>query len=285
MDFSVSVIVPTFNRSTTLPRALQSILVQSHKPHEILVIDDGSSDETETLIARAFPEVIYIRQRHQGVSAARNRGIQMATGNWIAFLDSDDEWLPTKLEKQIAALKAHPDYRICHTNEIWIRQGKRVNPKKKHQKYGGHIFVHCLPLCIISPSSVLLQRQLFGELGTFDEQLPACEDYDLWLRICAVYPVLYLEEPLIVKHGGHTDQLSRQFWGMDRFRIYALEKILQTGQLSTVYQIAALKEILRKISIYLQGARKRDRLEEVQRYQQKYEQYQQWLHRLTRTIS
>ncbi|NOX38501.1 MAG: glycosyltransferase family 2 protein [Calditrichaeota bacterium] len=283
MDYRVSVIVPTFNRSSTLPRALQSIMNQTLPPHEIIVIDDGSSDETETIVTRDFPEVIYFRQDHRGVSAARNRGIQMATGNWIAFLDSDDEWLPTKLEKQVGALKANPDYRICHTNEIWIRRGRRVNPKKKHQKYGGHIFVHCLPLCIISPSSVLLHRHLFTELGMFDEQLPACEDYDLWLRICAVYPVLYLEEPLIVKHGGHEDQLSRQFWGMDRFRIYALEKILRTGELPKAYQIAALKEILRKISIYLQGARKRQRWEEVQRYQQKYDQYQEWLQRIDKT--
>ncbi len=271
--FPISVVIPTYNRAAVLPRAVESVCRQTLPPKEIIVVDDGSTDETAKLIAEKFPHVVSIRQKHQGVSGARNRGIRAATGEWIAFLDSDDEWLPRKLETQVRALQAHPDYRICHTNEIWIRRGRRVNPKKKHRKYGGYIFRHCLPLCVISPSSVLIHRDVFRELGLFDEQLPACEDYDLWLRFCAHYPILYLEMPLIIKYGGHEDQLSRRFWGMDRFRIYALEKIIQSTVLSEADRAAALKELLRKIQIYLQGARKRQRIREVKRYEEKRRRY------------
>ncbi len=101
--------------------------------------------------------------------------------------------------------------RVCHTDEIWIRNGRRVNARKKHGKKGGWIFQHCLPLCAMSPSSIMIHRDVFTALGGFDERLPACEDYDLWLRITARYPVLFTRQPLIEKYGGHDDQLSRKY--------------------------------------------------------------------------
>lgn len=269
----ISVIIPTFNRAKTLPRALESIRRQTYPPSEIILIDDGSTDETPRVIARQFPEVRYIRQENRGVSSARNTGIKAAVGEWIAFLDSDDEWLPKKLEKQVEALQHHPEYQICHSDEIWIRRGTRVNPMKKHRKYGGYIFQQCLPLCIISPSSVLIHHSVFQEVGMFDENLPACEDYELWLRICARYPVLYIEKPLIVKYGGHADQLSRRFWGMDRFRIYALEKIIRHGQLSPGDKQAAVQTLIEKTRIYINGALKRDRADEVEKYLQLLQQF------------
>jgi len=179
-----------------------------------------------------------------------------------------------KLEKQLSALQQFPQYRICHTNEIWIRNGKRVNPRKIHQKYGGYIFPQCLPLCIISPSSVILHRSVFIDYGMFDEALPAVEDYDLWLRICAHEEVLYLDEPLIRKYGGHSDQLSKKYWGMDRFRIYALEKIFSSGQLNRKQTLQVLEELLRKISIFVQGAKKRNKTETVVRYEAKRQYYE-----------
>jgi glycosyltransferase involved in cell wall biosynthesis len=203
------------------------------------------------------------------VSAARNRGIHEAKGPWLGFLDSDDEWRPAKLERQMGALERHPEYRLCHTNEIWIRRGRRVNPMKKHRKLGGRIFRACLPLCIISPSSALVHRSLFDDIGLFDESLPVCEDYDFWLRVTALHPVLYLDELLIVKHGGHHDQLSRRYWGMDRFRIRALEKAISSGTLSDEDRAAAIDALLEKIDIYLAGARKRERWDEAERYQVK----------------
>lgn len=265
---SVSVVIPTHNRENRLPAAVRSVLDQTLPPSEIIVIDDGSTDATPALMA-GFPEVRYIQQENRGVSQARNHGIRVAKHEWIAFLDSDDEWLPRKLERQWEALERRPQYRFCHTDETWIRGGRRVNPMQKHAKYGGYIFNRCLPLCVISPSSALIHRDLFDRYGTFDPELPVCEDYDLWLRICAREPVLYVAEPLLLKFGGHEDQLSRAYWGMDRFRIRALENLIRSGALDGEALAGALDTLCRKIDIYANGAEKRRRFEEASRYREK----------------
>ena len=253
----ISVIIPSWNRADRLADALDSVCAQSVAPHEIIVVDDGSTDNTRELLGRHYRDVRYIFQQNKGVSHARNTGITAASGDWIALLDSDDRWEPCKLEQQQAAINANPGCKLCHSDEIWIRNGKRVNPMKKHAKRGGHIFKHCLPLCAISPSSTIIQRDLFDEIGLFDESLPACEDYDFWLRLCAAYPVLYADEALLVKYGGHADQLSRRYWGMDRFRIQALEKILAAGVLGEQDHAAALETLLEKTSVMIKGAVKR----------------------------
>jgi glycosyltransferase involved in cell wall biosynthesis len=270
---SVSVIIPTHNRARTLPRALDSVLAQTLAIDEIIVVDDGSTDSTAELLAGNYPQVTLLQQPNLGVSAARNHGIREAASDWIALLDSDDRWLPTKLEAQFALLAQRPDHRLCHTEEIWIRNGKRVNQMHKHRKSGGRIYSQCLPLCVISPSSVLLHRTLFDETGLFDETLPACEDYDLWLRICAREPVLFVETPQIAKNGGHDDQLSRRHWGMDRFRIRALEKILDDGLLTPDQERETVAMLLRKAAILEQGARKRGNLQRADHYSQLIRRY------------
>ena len=265
--YTVSVVIPTLNRCHTLKRALESVYAQSRQPDEVIVVDDGSTDNTADLIQEQFPQVCFIRQDNKGVSNARNTGLGRAEGEWIAFLDSDDEWLPNKLELQFSAAGQYRDIKIIHSNEIWIRGGKRVNQMNKHAKYGGEIFLKCLPLCVISPSAVLIHHSVFQQVGVFDESLPACEDYDLWLRACARFKVHYIDEPLIYKYGGHSDQLSQKYWGMDRFRIQALEKIIKSGTLSIEDQRAAMQTLSEKISIYIQGARKRDKWQEVKKYE------------------
>jgi glycosyltransferase involved in cell wall biosynthesis len=254
---AVSVVIPTWNRRELLARALDSVLSQTRRPEEVIVVDDGSTDGTARFVARAFPSVVLLEQENRGVSAARNRGVRAAASNWIAFLDSDDRWLGAKLERQLTAIQENPGTWLCHTDEIWIRRGRRVNPMNKHRKFGGRIFEKALPLCVISPSSVLLRRRLFDEVGWFDESLPACEDYDFWLRVTARFPVLYLEEKLLLKYGGHDDQLSRRYVAMDRFRIAALVKILRSNSLEEPHRDAAAAELSRKIEIYAKGARKR----------------------------
>ena len=271
----ISVIVPTYNRVHQLPRALDSILCQSCSPKEIIVVDDGSTDETSALMTSEYPEIVFIQQQNTGVSSARNVGIKRASGDWIAFLDSDDEWLPEKLEIQMKALYENPGEKICHTNEIWIRNGKRVNPKKKHEKFGGWIFQKCLPLCCISPSSVIIHKSIFKEIGLFDYSLPVCEDYDLWLRITARNPVLYIEEPFLIKYGGHEDQLSKKYWGMDRFRIKSLEKIISSRVLSDLDANAAKKILMEKIYIFIQGAQKRGNIKEVKKFKEQYSAFLQ----------
>jgi glycosyltransferase involved in cell wall biosynthesis len=271
--YSVSVIITTFNRRHTIERAIDSVLNQTHPADEIILIDDGSTDGTDQLIKINYPNIIYIWQENQGISHARNTGISLSTFNWIALLDSDDEWLSSKLYQQIRALQDQLDYKICHTNELWIRNGKRVNQMKKHEKSGGLIFEKCLPLCIISPSSVMIQRSVFDEYGLFDQSLPVCEDYDLWLRLCAFLPVLYIEDPQIIKYGGHSDQLSRKYWGMDRYRMKVLEKIIDNPKLSPEKLRAAIQTLIEKIDIYILGAKKRGKDDEVVRYEQKRTRY------------
>lgn len=270
---SVSVIIPTHNRMDLLHRALKSVDAQSVVPSEIIVVDDGSSDGTAEMLVKQFPHVHYIFQENQGVSKARNVGIEHAKGDWVALLDSDDEWLSNKLERQLQQLKLNPQIRLCHTEEIWIRCGKRVNAMNKHRKYGGYIYNECLPLCVISPSSVVIHREIFQDVGLFDETLPACEDYDLWLRVCSQYPVVFSEEPLIIKHGGHDDQLSRRYWGMDRFRIQALQNILNSQTLSEPQYIATVGMLVEKCRIYIQGANKRGKHDEVLFYQKIIESF------------
>ncbi len=263
----ISVVIPTHNRQHLLERALRSVMAQTAQPLEVIVVDDGSCDGTRDTLRLKFPHVAYLYQPNQGVSKARNTGIAIAQAPWIAFLDSDDEWLPEKLQRQYQALQTNPEYNLCHTDEIWIRGGRRVNAMRKHQKYGGFIYDKCLPLCAISPSAAIIHRDVFTQLGAFDEFLPACEDYDLWLRICHKYPVLFIDEPLLVKYGGHEDQLSRRYWGMDRFRIQALCKMLSEPGLTPENYRLTVAMLQEKCTIYIQGALKRGKRAEATYYQ------------------
>jgi glycosyltransferase involved in cell wall biosynthesis len=257
-----------------LKRALLSVYSQAFLPAEVAVIDDGSTDGTGAMLHREFPQVSYFYQQNLGVSAARNLGIQQTTGDWLAFLDSDDEWLPEKLAKQEAALSASPEFKVCHTEENWIRNGIQVDVPKKYAKTGGWMFSDCLPLCAMSPSTTLIHRSVFNDVSLFDIQLPACEDYDLWLRITANYPVLLVDQPQINKHGGHADQLSNTFWGMDRFRISALQKIIDADRLSEQNRQAAVAMLVKKATIYLNGVTKRGKIEEADYYRRLIKRYE-----------
>lgn len=266
MPISLGVVIPTFDRAHTLGRALDSVFAQTLPPQQVIVVDDGSSDSTVDVVA-GYPGVCYLRQENRGVSAARNLGIRHCGCDWIALLDSDDEWLPEKLRVQFEALAENPGHRLIHCDEIWIRKGRRVNPGDRHRKRGGRIFEHCLPLCVISPSAAVIERSLLIEAGGFNEQLPACEDYDLWLRICSRFPVLYVDRPLLRKYGGHDDQLSRRHWGMDRFRVQALRDLLVAGNLSGSDRQAALASLREKCRILITGARKRGNSDIVTQYE------------------
>lgn len=260
----ISVIIPTYNRALFVKEAVDSVMGQTFKDWELVVVDDGSTDGTGALLVPYEPRLRYIRSEHRGVSAARNLGIGVTSGEWVGFLDSDDLWLPEKLERQMEVLRRHPDTILCYTDEIWIRNGRRVNPGRRHEKHSGWIFERCLPLCIISPSSALIRRTVFMELGGFDEDLPACEDYELWLRITSQHPVIFLGERLIVKRGGHPDQLSKIHWGLDRFRVVALARLLQRCALSEAQREAVTKELRIKCAIIANGARKRGKEELAQ---------------------
>ena len=265
----ISVVIPTYNRIALVERAIDSVLRQSIKPFDIIVVDDGSDDGTSEMIKKKYRSINLVQQQNSGVSAARNNGIKHAKGDWISLLDSDDEWTGKKLENQVDRLIKNPDYHFCHTNEIWIRNGVRVNQKKKHQKYGGYIFDKCLDICRISPSSTLFKKNILEHVGWFDTQLPVCEDYDLWLRITADYKILFVDELLIIKYGGHTDQLSQSVEGIELFRIKSLENLLANTELSPQKRNLAITMIIKKLNIYLNGLIKRKKQTEAEQVKEK----------------
>ncbi|WP_285906331.1 glycosyltransferase family 2 protein [Pseudodesulfovibrio pelocollis] len=264
-DTLVSIILPTYNRAGFIGAALDSVFAQSWQRWELVVIDDGSTDETGAVLDRYDdPRVVRLRQENRGVSAARNAGIKAASGRMLALLDSDDQWLPHKLMRQLAYMDRH-GYDICQTDEIWMRNGRRVNQKAKYAKPEGWFFEQSLHMCLISPSCTMFTRRAWADIGPFDETMPSCEDYDMWLRACLHYPVGLVAEPLTIKHGGRPDQLSNAVPCADWHRIRALFKILQGGKLDTRQREAALAELGRKASIYVQGCEKRGRKDEAER--------------------
>ena len=270
----IAVIIPTYNRCDLLKRAINSVIKQTITPKEIIIVDNGSTDQTYQMVSSLFPEINYFIEKKRGVSAARNKGILESKSKWIAFLDSDDAWKPTKLEKQMEFSTFNQDkYRIIHTDETWYRNKKFLNQLKKHKKSGGNIFKNSLQLCCISPSSVVLKKQIFEEYGLFDENLEVCEDYDMWIRITSKEEVGFLDSPLVLKYGGHSDQLSKKFWGMDRFRIRSLEKNLKNEHFSKSQKINVLDTLIEKLTIVSDGALKRGNKEIFKKYNDKLQDW------------
>ena len=270
----VSVIIPTYNRLPMLKEAVDSVLAQDFEDLELIVVDDSSTDGTaEEMKEYGGRDKLIEHTENRGVSAARNRGILHAKGKYIAFLDSDDLWVKGKLKIEVAFLDDNPHYPLCYTDEIWIRKGKRVNPMLKHAKYSGWIFEKCLPLCIISPSSVMMKRTLFSKVGLFDEALPVCEDYDFWLRVSARFPIFFIDRKLIIKRGGHPGQLSQRSWGNDRYRVIALEKLLSEPSIGADEREMILKQMEEKCQILYKGFLKRGNKMEGKRYQEIMRRY------------
>ncbi|MBD3223088.1 MAG: glycosyltransferase [Caldithrix sp.] len=255
----ISVIIPAYNREQLIVRTIESVLAQTDLPAEVIVIDDGSTDYTAKVLDTFGSKIKIVHQEHSGVSKARNTGIQLANSPWLAFLDSDDVWLSQKLEQAKKFWQENPHYSIFQSEEIWIRGGRRVNPKRKHRKFGGWIFRKSLPLCIVSPSAVIVHRRVFEQVGVFDENFTVCEDYDLWLRIAAQFIIGLDNQALIEKYGGHADQLSRQYWGMDNFRLKAMEKHINNPYLTRVEKQSLFKEMQKKIQILIAGYQKNNR--------------------------
>ncbi|MFH1771913.1 MAG: glycosyltransferase [Candidatus Omnitrophota bacterium] len=264
-----SVIIPTYNRAGFLKIAAQSVLSQSFDDFELIIVDDGSSDETKNTIS-SFPDkrIRYIHQPHRGVSSSRNNGVKEARGEFICFLDSDDRFVQRKLEIAKEYIEKHPEYKIFHTEEIWYRNGKILGQKIYHKKPTGWVFNNAVTICCIGISTSAVHKSIFKDIGLFDETMPACEDYDFWLRTAAKYPFYLINKSLTIKEGGHFDQQSKKYEAMDRFRIYALKKIIESGKLSRKnHEIAAL-ELKKKCQIYIHGAEKRGKTSEANYYRE-----------------
>jgi len=262
----VSVVIPTYNRWPMIREAVESVLGQGYRSFEVIVVDDGSTDDTTERLEKYGSRVRVLSRQKSGVAAARNYGASIAKGRYVAFLDSDDLWLPQKLETQTMFMEQHPEVKICQTEEIWIRRGLRVNPRLKHAKPSGDIFRRSLELCLVSPSAVMMTKDLFDQFGGFDESFPVCEDYDLWLRIAVGHLIPLIFRPLVVKRGGHGDQLSHSLWGMDRYRVQSLRNLLRSGLVGEKRNWT-LETLYRKIVILSQGARKRGKQDEAVAYE------------------
>ena len=264
----VTVILPTWNREKWLKTSIESVLSQTFQDFELIVVDDASTDSTGKILESYSGKIkTILLPENLGVSAARNTAIVQSDSNWIAFLDSDDYWHAEKLEKQIKQTILRPEHQIHFTDEIWIRNGIRVNPKNKHRKREGRIFKPSLALCLMAPSTVMLHRELLERHGMFDDSLPVCEDYDLWLRLTAYHPVALLNEKLMTRHGGHSDQLSRKLWGIDRFRVQSLHKILSQEDLRSGDRSAAIRMLRKKCEILIKGFRNRGNMKGIHVYQ------------------
>ncbi len=294
----VTAIIPVHNRSWCVKRAFDSVLKQTYRPMELIIVNDGSTDDTPKVLdhfdekmpsggslrdrpnealpaerPKAFSPVDafttrVIHQKNSGVSAARNRAIEVARGELIALLDSDDEWKPEKTARQVEAFRDDPDLMINQTDEDWIRNGRHVNKPRHLRKTSGDIFEASLDHCAVSPSAVMMRRKLFDKVGLFDENYPACEDYELWLRVTSRYPVGLIGEPLLIKYGGHDDQLSRTVEALDRYRIAAIVKTLDSGILNSKQRLQAIDALEEKCRIYALGARKRGRDAEADEIEQ-----------------
>ena len=259
-NIKISVIIPTLNRKKFICRAIDSVRNQSHKVDEIIIVDNNSTDKTIELIKKKYTDILIVLQKKRGVSVARNQGVYISKYNWIAFLDSDDEWEQKKIEEQVNFINTNKnEINFVHTDELWFRNNIFLNQKIKHKKKGGYIFSDCLDICKISPSTSLIKKNLLIKYGCFNESFRVCEDYELWLRITSKERVGYVDKPLVKKFGGHSDQLSKRHWGLDRFRIKALENLITNFPLSYSQKKKVIHKILEKIDILIAGAEKRNK--------------------------
>lgn len=277
----VSVIIPTFNRKQLCKRAVASVINQTYTNFELIVVDDCSTDGTsaEYLFGKNRDQkYLYLRNKiNAGVSKSRNTGVSRSPAEWVSFLDSDDEWHREKLEKQVEWISENPDYDIVQTKEIWIRKGVRVNPPKTHEKIAGYIFRESLERCMITPSSVMLKKRLFTEKGRFNESIPACEDYGLWLRITLNNPVGLVDELLLTRYGGRKDQLSFSVGVLDKFRIRTLLDLLENEELNSEQKSLVCKTLVKKAKIVANGLKKRNKADEYERFRGIADQYRKYI--------
>ncbi len=257
----VSIIIPTYNRYNFLIEAIESIKNQTYKNFEIIIVDDGSIDKTCRL--QSDKSVVYLKQNNKGPAAARNSGVNIAKGEWLAFLDSDDLWCREKLRLQMDFAKENPEYDIFYTDESWIKDGKYVNKKKSHKKYHDWIYPQCLKLCFVGISTLLIKKYLWKESAGMDEKMPVAEDYDLWLRLAAKKKFYYIDKELVIRNGGRDDQLSISFRGMDKYRIIALQKMMKVKNLKEKWREMTCNELIKKCKIYMTGCKKHGKIDEV----------------------
>ncbi len=290
----ISVIIPVYNRPVLLAEAVESVFAQTFTDYELIIVDDGSDDETPGVASAlcvseaASGRVSLLRLSHAGFpGAARNRGAEAASGKYLAFLDSDDTWLPEKLEAQYRFMKeaymgGSRGAEISHTREVWRRGDKIVSQKGQKHSREGDIFSDALTKCIIGPSTVMMERSFYLKTGGFNEKLEIAEDYEFWLRITSGWIVGYVNEALTTKRAGGWPQLSEKYGMIEWFRIAALAGLLGVKIPGTEFEpvwlpgwvwngfpdqkrAEAFETLVYKLGIWSAGCRKRGKHEEADR--------------------
>jgi glycosyltransferase involved in cell wall biosynthesis len=267
----VGVIIPVFNRLSRLRRAVESVLAQQRTglDFDLVVVDDASTRDLSAVrsVVKGAGHSWISQSANRGPAAARNAGVAVLSAEieWLAFLDSDDEWLPGKLAAQIEWVQADPAVRVFQCREKWMRDGQPAKRPQRLREPEGEIFSECVERCCISPSAVMLRRYLFEEIGGFDERYRVCEDYQLWLRIALREEVGLLDQELVIKHGGEDDQLTAIVPAFDRWRLRALLEMLPMAAERTE---AVRLGIVEKARILQRGADRQGNSEAAEIYEE-----------------
>lgn len=269
----VSVIIPVYNREKMICEAVESVLQQTYSNWELIIADDGSTDNTMSVLGayKKHPQISVLSLKHSGCPGlVRNNAVESAAGRWLAFLDSDDLWMKEKLEREIKLLNHSSSCRFVHSLERWERNGKVVSQVHRKHKKEGDLFETSLGKCEIGPSTVVMERTLFMHYGGFRNDLEICEDYEFWLRITAENPIAYVDRELVVKRGGHSDQLSTKYGFIEIFKINALKFLVEEQMFEREKMVLARRELARKCKIYSSGCRKRGREKEAMEFETLY---------------
>ena len=223
----VSVVIPAFNCAAFLPETLESVFAQTYSDLEVIVVDDGSTDKTPSVIAPYSDRILYIRQQNKGLPAARNAGIRVARGELIALLDADDSWLAEKLAKQLPRFSDREVGIVYSDFSVKYFDG-RFQPSylvNRPLASEGHILENYIQSRFLFPSTMVFRRECLEEYGNFDEEMLACEDIELFARICSRWKVALVNEPLVIRYEGSHNITSNQN-KINRYTILALQKVL-----------------------------------------------------------
>ena len=220
----VSVVIPSYNAARYVGAAISSVLAQTAPDLEVVVVDDGSTDDTEAVVRRFGPAVRYHRQRHAGVAAARNRGLAESSGKYVGFLDADDTWLPHKLERQLGALQGQAAFRACYSSHVVVDPELRPLGVQRSPRVASILEDLLLRGNVIgSICTVLCERELFTATGGFDPALSQCADWDMWIRLSLLTDFCYIDEPLVT-YRQHGANMSRDIKLYERDSLLLLDK-------------------------------------------------------------
>lgn len=262
-ELTVSAVVPAYNTAALLPRCIESILTQTVAVDEVIVVDDGSVDKTREVAESFGPRVRCISQANKGAAGARNCGIRSATGEWIALLDSDDDWVPNKIERQLEAVRQHPECDFIYSDATVILPDGSTAENFQADKEApcGWVFDHLLQSCFVNGSTVMARRSALMEAGLFNESLRCAEDYDLWLRVSRRHQFWFVPEPLAF-YERQAESLTRNDAVMAASQIAVLEPIL-AERLSATQHSGAKKHLASAYFSLSYATRERDAREAV----------------------